>query len=190
MCAVVRYLRNTFGLHIATVLGHSKSATSALLFAATHEEGREVPALVCLAGRWKMDRGIVERFGREAMEKMKKGDTVCIRGKRCDGDGNVVSHEYEVNYAQIQERVATDVKGAVARLANGVRVLTVHGDADVVIPLQDGRDFHAAVVRRGLGAEFVLVEGGEHSFEGMEHVVASAIARFCRIEVNEARQNG
>lgn len=132
----------------------------------------------------------MERFGKEAMEKMEKGETVCIRGKRCDGEGNVVPHTYDVTFAQIQERVATDVEGTVARLPHGVRVLTVHGDADAVIPVQDGRDFHAAVVARGLEGEIVVVEGGEHSFEGMENVIARAIAHFCGIEVDGARQNG
>lgn len=132
-----------------------------------------------------MDRGIIERFGDEALSKMKRGHNIRIRTKRCDGDGNIVLHEYDVTYAHIQERVATDVKGAVARLPQGLRVLTVHGDADATIPVQDGRDFHAAVVDRGLHAVLNVVDGGAHSFEGMEQRVARAVARFCGVEIRE-----
>ena len=52
---------------VAAVVGHSKGGDVVLLYAATHDD---VPLVVNLAGRFDMQRGLVERFGAETLAKV------------------------------------------------------------------------------------------------------------------------
>ena len=52
---------------VAAVVGHSKGGDVVLLYAATHDD---VPLVVNLAGRFDMQRGLVERFGAETVARV------------------------------------------------------------------------------------------------------------------------
>ena len=52
---------------VAAVVGHSKGGDVVLLYAATHDD---VPLVVNLAGRFDMQRGLVERFGAETLARV------------------------------------------------------------------------------------------------------------------------
>eukprot|EP00177_Eucheuma_denticulatum_P005115 GFKZ01009320.1.p1 GENE.GFKZ01009320.1~~GFKZ01009320.1.p1 ORF type:complete len:279 (+),score=42.26 GFKZ01009320.1:495-1331(+) len=178
ICVVVRHLHNE-GYQVRAVVGHSKGATSALLFMAQHDEFF-IPRLVCLAGRWKMNRGLVERFGKEAMERMENGESHRVKSRRWDGEGKLVPFEYEVTAEHVRERMFTDVVGAVKQLREEVRVLIVHGECDSIIPVEDSSETSDEMAKRGIAVASQIVKGGGHTFEGQEKEVAEAISDFCK----------
>lgn len=61
----------------------------------------------------------------------------------------------------LQERLSTDVAGAAAAIRVS-RMLIVHGDADQVIPVEDGRSFAAVIP----GSRLAIVPGADHNFRG------------------------
>lgn len=125
-----------------------------------------------------MDRGLVERFGKEAMERMEKGKSHRVKSRRWDGEGQLIPFEYEVTAEHVQERMVTDVLGAVGQLREGVKVLIVHGECDSIIPVEDSGEMRDAMAKRGIAVELQVVKGGSHSFEGQEKEVAEAISVF------------
>lgn len=169
--SVVEYLRGR-GLNVHAVLGHSKGAAVVVLYAGKYGDVKHV---VNLAGRLRMERGIRERFGDRAMGMMERGEPHSVRTRRTDGTGNVVDFVYEVRIEDVRERLATDVLAAVRKLSKGVRVLTVHGAKDETIPVQDGKDLHAAVE----DGEIIVLDDAGHSFEGFEQNIVDAVAKFC-----------
>ncbi|MES2997567.1 MAG: alpha/beta fold hydrolase [Verrucomicrobiota bacterium] len=50
--------------------------------------------------------------------------------------------------------------------------LLIHGEADDVVPIQDGIDAHAAAICQ---KRWVAVPGGDHSFDGVRHVVIAEV---------------
>jgi pimeloyl-ACP methyl ester carboxylesterase len=59
----------------------------------------------------------------------------------------------------LNERVAIDMAAASAAIKHS-KVLTIHGTADSVIPVEDGRKFAAHIN----GSSYVEVAGADHNF--------------------------
>lgn len=67
----------------------------------------------------------------------------------------------------LDERLALDMPATAAQVPQHIRMLTIHGTADSVIPVTDGRNFAAVLP----GHRLVEVEGADHNFRtGEEHV--------------------
>jgi acetyl esterase/lipase len=58
--------------------------------------------------------------------------------------------------------------------------LIVHGDADMTVPIIEGETMYAALVKAGVAASFVRIEGAGHGFEGadLERVNAAMVQWF------------
>lgn len=172
--AVVSHVRNVLRLNVVCILGHSKGATSVLLYASKY---KDIPCIVNLAGRWDMSRGVKERFGEDVIRDLEAGKTHTIHTTRWDGDGKKVPLDLTISLAQVQKRMETDISGAAKGLPNDVFVLTLHGGKDPIIPAEDGVAIHNAVKNGDL---IILPEAG-HSFEGVEDSIVEAIASVvCR----------
>lgn len=169
--ALIEELRRDGRFKVCAIVGHSKGAGVVLLYG---QKYNDVDRIVNLAGRWRMERGMHALFGPQAMATMESGAPVTVTTTRVDGDGNFVPLEYQMTWEQVQERAAMDMAAAVEVLKQGTRVLTVHGDQDEIIPVEDGRELNEAV-REG---EMVEIEGANHSFVGFEGRVAEAILQF------------
>ncbi len=60
--------------------------------------------------------------------------------------------------------------------------LIVHGDADTVVPMAEGETMHAALVKVGVPASFIRIEGAGHGFSGahLERANAAMVQWFER----------
>jgi dipeptidyl aminopeptidase/acylaminoacyl peptidase len=60
--------------------------------------------------------------------------------------------------------------------------LIVHGDADEAVPIVEGETMHAALIKAGVPASFLRIEGAGHAFGGadLERVNAATIEWFER----------
>jgi acetyl esterase/lipase len=52
--------------------------------------------------------------------------------------------------------------------------LILHGDADALVPIEEGRTMHQALVDAGAEAEFIPIEGSDHGFAGEDATRANA----------------
>lgn len=140
------------------VMGHSRGGGEAVLAAA---EDPRVHALVT----WAAIAGIAERWTQEQVATWEAGGTVQIenaRTKQAMPVGPVYWQDVQANRARF------DIPAAAARLT--IPWLIVHGDADTSVPVDEGhRLFDAA----GDTAELLIIEGGDHGFNG-KHPYAGA----------------
>jgi dipeptidyl aminopeptidase/acylaminoacyl peptidase len=60
--------------------------------------------------------------------------------------------------------------------------LIVHGDADEAVPIVEGETMHAALIKAGVLASFLRIEGAGHAFGGadLERVNAAMVQWFER----------
>jgi pimeloyl-ACP methyl ester carboxylesterase len=83
----------------------------------------------------------------------------------------------------LDERVNLDMAAAAASIKRS-RVLTIHGTADSVIPIEDGRQMAASIA----GSRLVEVEGADHNFRASEDVLqqlVGAVLGFLQEEKSE-----
>jgi dipeptidyl aminopeptidase/acylaminoacyl peptidase len=53
-------------------------------------------------------------------------------------------------------------------------ILILHGDQDELVPIEEGRTMHEALLAAGTETKFVVIEGGGHPFMGAEVDQAAA----------------
>ena len=78
--------------------------------------------------------------------------------------------------------------------AQGTHVLTLHGDADPLVPVEDGKMYHFLLSQRpGPGTSTLhLVQGGDHNYIGhFEEVVKTILDWLNRVDpINESARRG
>jgi pimeloyl-ACP methyl ester carboxylesterase len=84
----------------------------------------------------------------------------------------------------LDERVNLDMAAAAASIKRS-KVLTIHGTADSVIPVDDGRQMAASIA----GSSLVEVEGADHNFRASEEVLQQLISAVLDF-LQEAKSNG
>jgi pimeloyl-ACP methyl ester carboxylesterase len=181
------------------VLGHSKGATSALLFAeewagaaAAERDSAPPPPplrLVHLSGRFDLRQGLDRFFGTGQIERLLKGevDSLPVKSPEMVNKGRLSDYwvEYSLTAEGARERFSVDVAGAAARVgASGlVRTLVVHGDADRAVPCEDGRAVWKAVLEAEEAEEARAAEA-----EGAG-TAAAGPARAMMVELEGADHN-
>jgi len=142
------------GRAVVALVGHSKGAGSVLLHASSVGA---IPVVVNVAGRFDMSAGLTARFGEDIFARLAAGPvewtTRTQRG----------AFAWTLTPESMAERLALDmsVVCAAIRARPGMRLLTVHGDADDVIPIEDGRR-----IAELAGGELAVVASADHMFRG------------------------
>lgn len=169
--SVVEYLRGINRWTVA-VLGHSKGGDVVLLYASRYHDTH---AVINVSGRYDLKRGIEERLGKNFLERLKKDGHIDVKTRRGEGG-------YQVTEESMMERLNTNMHDACLSIDKRCRVLTVHGTADEVIPVEDAREFAKIIPNHKLQ----LVEGANHGYSSHQDELASAILPF----VKECMQHG
>ncbi|KAJ0503821.1 putative feruloyl esterase [Helianthus annuus] len=63
---------------VSAIIGHSKGGNVVVLYASLHHD---VHTVINVSGRYKMDRGIEERLGKDYMERVKKDGFIDVHSK-------------------------------------------------------------------------------------------------------------
>jgi pimeloyl-ACP methyl ester carboxylesterase len=71
----------------------------------------------------------------------------------------------------LDERLNLDMAAAAASIKHS-KVLTIHGTADSVIPIDDGRQMAASIA----GSRLVEVEGADHNFRASDDVLQQLVS--------------
>ncbi|XAR53444.1 Feruloyl esterase [Bertholletia excelsa] len=169
--AVVQHL-NGAGRVISAILGHSKGGNVVLLYASKYHD---IHTVVNVSGRYKLERGIEERMGKEFFEKIKKDGYFDVKSK----SGKLY---YRVTEESLMDRLNTNMGEACLQIDQKCRVLTVHGSADEIVPVEDATDFAKVIPDHKLH----IVEGANHAYTSHQPELASAVLPF----IKAAHQQG
>ncbi|KAH6818317.1 alpha/beta-Hydrolases superfamily protein [Perilla frutescens var. frutescens] len=163
--AIVEYFNGVNRVTVG-VLGHSKGGSVVLLYASKYHD---IGAVVNVAGRYDLKSGIEKRLGENYVERVKKDGYIDVKTKT----GAV---NYRVTEKSLLERLNTNMHEACISIDNNCRVLTVHGSADDVIPVDDALEFAKIIPNHQLE----IIEGADHKFSSHQDELASVVLRFIK----------
>ncbi|XP_047308663.1 uncharacterized protein LOC124912143 [Impatiens glandulifera] len=150
----------------STILGHSKGGNVVLLYASKYHD---IPTVVNVSGRYKLDRGMEERLGKEFLEKIKKDGYIDIKNKA----GEVL---YRVTEESLMDRLNTNMHEASLNISKETRVMTAHGSEDEIIPIDDGIEFAKIIPNHKL----CIVEGADHCYTSHQAELAAIVVPFIK----------
>ncbi|EOY30430.1 hypothetical protein QUC31_020277 [Theobroma cacao] len=177
------YLREADDLHAVTqhfcgenrivsaILGHSKGGNVVLLCASKYHD---IHTVVNVSGRYDLKKGVEERFGKDAVDRIKKDGFVDIKDKT----GSV---EFRVTEKSLMERLSTDMHEACLKIPRECRVLTVHGSADEIIPVEDALEFAKIIPNHKLH----IVEGADHNYTSHQTELASVVLSYIKVALQQ-----
>ncbi|KAJ0089805.1 hypothetical protein Patl1_13483 [Pistacia atlantica] len=151
---------------ISAILGHSKGGGVVLLYASKYHDIHNV---VNLSGRYEMRGGIEERLGKDIMERIEQDGFIDVK----NSTGSV---EYRVTKESMMDRLNTNMHEACLQIDKECRVLTVHGSADTIIPVQDAHEFAKIIPNHKLH----IVEGANHGYTKHQAELASVVLNFIK----------
>ncbi|KAB2604246.1 hypothetical protein D8674_036690 [Pyrus ussuriensis x Pyrus communis] len=168
----------------SAIVGHSKGGDAVLLYASTYHDIRTV---VNVCGRYDLKKGIEECLGKDFMEVIKKEGFIDVKNK--SGDGN-----YRVTEESLMDRLSTDMHESClqidkefSRRFSTYGVVTIHGTADEVIPVEDALEFAKIIPNHKLH----LIEGANHSYTSHQAELASLVVDFIKaaLQLDKATSN-
>ncbi|XP_022729437.1 uncharacterized protein LOC111284772 isoform X2 [Durio zibethinus] len=151
---------------VSAILGHSKGGNVVLLYASKNQDIRIV---INVSGRYNVKRGIAERLGEEFMEIIKKDGYIDVKNMT----GGV---EYQVTEESLMDRLRTDMHEACLKIDKECGVLTIHGSADEIIPLEDALEFAKIIPNHQLH----IIEEANHGYTSHQTELASIVLNFIK----------
>ncbi|KAM1155682.1 hypothetical protein ACFX13_027138 [Malus domestica] len=155
----------------SAIVGHSKGGDAVLLYASTYHDIRTV---VNISGRYDLKKGIEERLGKDFMEVIEKEGFIDVKSK--SGDGS-----YRVTEESLMDRLSTDMHKSCLQIDKECRVVTIHGTADEVIPVEDALEFAKIIPNHKLH----LIEGANHSYTSHQAELASLVVDFIKAALQQ-----
>ncbi|KAK9059600.1 hypothetical protein SSX86_020304 [Deinandra increscens subsp. villosa] len=167
--AVVQHFTST-NRDVGAIIGHSKGANVVVLYASLHYD---VPTIINLSRSYKMDTGVEERLGKDYLERVKKDGFIDIKPHT----GEV---PYRVTEESLMEQLNTNMHEAWLKIDPDCRVLTVHGSADEMIPVEDALEFAKIIPN----IELRIIEGANHCYDNHRDKLVSIVLDFIKAEMH------
>ncbi|KAM0938188.1 putative feruloyl esterase [Dioscorea sansibarensis] len=164
------------GYEVITIVGHSKGGDVVILYGSMYDD---IGAIINISGRFTLQDGLEQRLGKNFMERIKRDGYLDLK----KGKGEVI----RVTEDSLMERLNTDMKAAALSISNKCRVLTVHGSADEVTPVEDAFEFGKVIPNHKLH----IVDGANHCYTEHQTELASIVVEFIKsIQDEGARATG
>ncbi|PIN10050.1 putative esterase [Handroanthus impetiginosus] len=157
------------------VVGHSKGGNVVLLYASKYHD---IGAVVNVSGRYDVKRGIAERLGKNFLERLKKDGYIDVKTRTGEVD-------YRVTEESMMERLNTNMHEACLSIDGKCRVLTVHGSADEVIPVEDALEFAKIIPNHRLQ----IIEGANHGYSSHQDQLTSTVLPFIKECIQQAEDH-
>ncbi|KAL1554960.1 hypothetical protein AAHA92_15456 [Salvia divinorum] len=148
------------------IVGHSKGGDGVILYASKYHD---IPVVINLSNPIDLKRGMEDRFGKDIFDKLRKDGCVDVESKTDD-------FVYRLTQESMTERLNTDMREACLSLDENCRVMTVHGTADEVIPVEDAYEF-AKLIRNH---QLIIIPGANHGFSSHQEEMVSAVIPFLK----------
>ncbi|KAL1915674.1 uncharacterized protein VTP21DRAFT_6433 [Calcarisporiella thermophila] len=155
------------GFDVRGVIGHSRGAAVVLMYTAKYND---IDFTVSVAGRYNHNIDLTMRFTPTQLRTAdEQGRFEWL--KLSNGQEYVVSKEDLEAFKRIDMSVVKQID------MEKTRVLTVHGDKDEVIPVEDAYEYHRILGRRH---HLVVIPDALHSFDSKEeqHKLCEAVTRW------------
>nr|GMD48807.1 putative esterase [Ipomoea batatas] len=202
---VVEHFRQN-GRFITAIIGHSKGGNAVLLYASKY---RDIPTVINIAGRYNLKRGIEGRLGKNYLEQIKQDGFIDVKNRRGKVEYRVTEESlrdrlttdtrlacqtiplscrsricYTFNgyeFLQPKEILQHYLISCVVTIANFViRVLTIHGSMDEMVPVDDALEFAKYIPTHTLH----IIEGADHEFTLHQDEMASLVVAFVMASVS------
>ncbi|KAI7725650.1 hypothetical protein M8C21_001675, partial [Ambrosia artemisiifolia] len=141
---------------VSAIIGHSKGGTVVILYASLH---KDIKTVVDVSGRYKLDRPIEARLGKDYLERFKKELLL--------GD---MAEETAMQLLNI------NMHEAGLRVDQDCRVLIVHGSADETNPVEDALEFAKIIPNN----ELRIIEGANHDYTNHRDELVSVVLEFLK----------
>ncbi|KAJ9538555.1 hypothetical protein OSB04_031288 [Centaurea solstitialis] len=152
---------------VSAIIGHSKGGDVVLLYASLHHD---VKTIVNVSGRYRLDTGIEQRLGANYLERAKRDGFIDVKSEKT---GEVL---FRVTEESLMDRLNTNMPEAALKIKQDCRVLTVHGSADDIIPVEDAADFDKIIKNHKLQ----IIDGADHLYKKHRAELVSAILPFIK----------
>ncbi|GMY36315.1 non-heme chloroperoxidase-like isoform X4 [Fagus crenata] len=156
---------------ISAILGHSRGGCVVLLYASKYQD---IHTVVNVSGRYDLQRGIEERLGKDFMQRIKEDGFIDVKNKT----GGV---DYRVTEESLLERFSTNMHDACLQIDKECRVLTVHGSADEINPVQDALEFAKIIPNHKLH----IIEGADHGYTAYQAELVSVVLNFIKAALQQ-----
>lgn len=161
------------GKNVTCLLGHSKGGTNVLKYAA---EWGDVPRVINLAGRFRVQEGLEQRFGEDILERLRKSPEGIPRKEP-------FGLEWAMTLDDFEERATLPTGAFAAKIneAGKVKMLCLHGREDTTIPYQE------SIECAELSGSEVDIISGDHNFTKDEDatIMISRVVAFCTSAIKE-----
>ncbi|CAI9110718.1 OLC1v1010787C1 [Oldenlandia corymbosa var. corymbosa] len=151
--SVVEYFTPGMNRNIAAIVGHSRGGMVALLYASKYHD---ISAVISIASRFKSHGNFANttnQMMKDLLEKIKK-------------EGYTEE--------SLMEELNINMHDPCLQIDKDCRVLTVHGSADDIVPVDDAMEY-AKVIRNHT---LRIIEGAGHGFNQQQDELVSAVLSF------------
>ncbi|CAF0715910.1 unnamed protein product [Adineta steineri] len=169
--SIVEYLRNENKKYfIRALIGHSRSGTTVLLYASYYDD---IPLIVNVAGRYRLERGITERFSKAQLDELEKNGSFTLNTIK---DGS-----FRITKQAIERRKNVDLD-QIKNIRNA-KILNIWGDKDDVIPGDDIYSFDDQL-KNTKKTEMIIVPDADHCFKGKEKELINIIQSWIQQSID------
>ena len=186
LMAVIDFVTGSLGCPVECVIGHSKGSASVLNYASylTKQELEEKKDVTCkcfvnLAGRYRIPEihDPLSKF--TEMQRAEMGQKGFFEVKSAWGDGRIFKvTKVDLDAYKFQSVADTPAVLVHLRKDSSVRLLTIHGDGDEVVPVQDALKFDKEI------ADHIhrlhVIPQANHNFNGIKYIdeIVAQIVEF------------
>ncbi|KAF5815297.1 putative feruloyl esterase [Helianthus annuus] len=163
--AVIQYFEHE-KRSVAAIIGHSKGGNVVLLYASRFNDVHNV---VNISGRFDLKRGIEGRLGKDYLQRIKKYGFIHVANRK----GNI---EYRVTEESLMDRLTTGTCAACQLIPQNCRVLSIHGSADKIVPMEDAMEFAKHISNHKLH----IITGADHEYTCHQNELASIVLDFVK----------
>ena len=173
---IVKFVEQQLGCKVACIIGHSQGSAAVIKYASDHDDIAEKKCYVNLAGRYTVPNDFNPRavFTRDQILQLDNDGMFRVERTSNLGEKVVI-----VKKDDITNRNNYDISTA-AEAIQYSRVLTIHGDSDSKVPVENAFKFDLVIRNHTLR----IIEGADHNFNGLRFVksIVSMITDFLKQE--------
>ncbi|XP_010460756.1 PREDICTED: uncharacterized protein LOC104741569 [Camelina sativa] len=169
--SVIQYFTNMNRV-VPIILGHSKGGNVVLVYASKYHDIRNV---INLTGYSDLKKDLVRRLGENYLERIEQQGYIDAREEW----RNIKVIDYRVTKESLMERLNTNMHEVCHKIDKECKVLTVHGSADEVIPLEDAKAFEKIIPNHKLE----IVEGADHCYNEHLSQLATTVMEFIKTAI-------
>ncbi|CAF1356032.1 unnamed protein product [Rotaria magnacalcarata] len=168
---VVEYLRSSSKKYfIRALIGHSRAGTTVLLYSLYYDD---IPIVVNIAGRYRLERGIKERFSKKQLDELEKNGSFIIY---TNDNGN-----FRITKQAIERRKNLDLS-QIEKIRQA-KVLNIWGDHDNVMPGDEIYLFHEQL-KNTKKSEMIIVSDADHCFTGKEQQLINIVQQWIQQSID------